>query len=187
MLQQRCCFHTEDPGLETLTSALIRFARKNLSLPRAVAVQLGVVEADPGTAPETSPCPCQLLQSSPWQVRSSLPSRAGWYPGSSTSCCWPSRPAASQLGLMGPSSWSLQYPVVNLAGPPQSGAKGAEVSRAGAFLYTKRWLHIDVPHYSPVQHQSGHCWTGEEGGEGVSPGEQIIKMNKANFTLRPEP
>lgn len=131
MLQQRCCFSTEDPGLESLTSALICSARKNLSLPGAVVVQLGVLEANPGTTPETPPCLCQLLQSSPWPVRSSLHSRAGWYAGSSTSCYWPPSPAAFLLCLMGLNSWSLQYPIVNLARPPQSSAKETEISRAG--------------------------------------------------------
>ena len=64
--QQRCCFITGDPGLETLTSTLICFARKNLSLPRAVleVVQLGVVEADPGTT-TAAPCPRNLPISLP--------------------------------------------------------------------------------------------------------------------------
>lgn len=58
MPQQRCCFSTGDPGLRSLTSTLICFARKNPPLPRAVleVVQLGVAEADPGTT-TAAPCP----------------------------------------------------------------------------------------------------------------------------------
>lgn len=49
---------------------------------------------------------------------------------------------------MAPNSWNLEYPIREFVKVPLRMMQ----DQLRAFLHTEQWLHIDVPHYSPVYH-----------------------------------
>lgn len=75
---------------------------------------------------------------------------------------------------MGPNSWSLEYPIREFGKALSVMQREKRPGAPRPFLPTEHWLHMDVSHYSPVYHQSGHFGAGREGEEGVSPGAQML-------------
>lgn len=113
--QQRCCFSTGDPDLETLMSTAIRFSGKTMCL--LEVVQLGVVSADPDTT-TVVPCPRSFSLSLLVPAALALVGLTPFtLPGSWESRCHPPTLQLCLTGLNSSQAWEMFPCLPHLSSP----------------------------------------------------------------------